>query len=283
MYKGLKMRWITTTTFEIVLPNGKVAIFDPWLGKDPGMPKQFELETTLDDITGADYMFVSHAHGDHVAAVQQINKRFCEGTSGGRIFLPGLSAHAIACKYEIPFRDVVPVFPGETYDLDDMIVTALRCRHRGDDISPLVSRQKSIDMGKSAEDIFLGEIGNIDELDWAVTIKENNFRFMLLGGGVYHFDNSNKFCEQFNPMFVTRQISNILAKNPVLFAQYCHRYHAPYVFPSHHDLGIYESYKDYAPFIKEVNAELEKMGSITRVIDTERGKWYNIDVNIDLA
>ena len=30
--KGIKIRWITTTTFEVVLPNGKVAIFDPWLG-----------------------------------------------------------------------------------------------------------------------------------------------------------------------------------------------------------------------------------------------------------
>ncbi len=273
---GIGIKWIATTTFEIRLPSGRIILFDPWLGRD-GKIKDDVLETTIDDIDGADWMFISHSHGDHCAAVQQINEKFMEGTNGGRIYMPALSAYNIAKKYDVPFRDVLPVYPYETFDFDEFTITALPCRHRGDPTPPSEGHKMMAQRGVTDElDIQLGDIGNLDELDWAVTLKEDNIRFMVLGGGLYHFNNTPNFCKKFNPLFVTRQISNILAKDPVTFAKYCDMYHAPFVFPSHHDLGIYPTYKDYTPFIEQVNEELRKMGSGTVLVNTERGRWYEI-------
>lgn len=275
---SIKIRWIGTTTFEVVLPNGKVALFDPWLGVDPVIGLDMGLETKLEDITGADYMFISHAHGDHCAATQVINERFMEGTNGGRIFLPGVSSLKLARKYQIPFRDIVPVFPNETFELDGMSITALPCRHRGDPISPNQDHEKMRRRNPdiSDEDLDLMDWGNLEEIDWAVSVKDLNFRFMVLGGGLYHFQNTPRFCDNFQPTLVIRQVSNILAKDPVTYAKMCDSYHASFVFPSHHDLGIHKSYKEYSPFFAQVNEELEKMGSRTRLIDIERGKWYTL-------
>ena len=284
--KGIRIRWVTTTTFEVVLPSGKVILFDPWVGNETeefmGPGRKHEIETKLEDISGADWIFISHAHFDHCADVTTINRRFMEGTNGGRIFMPALSAYKLALHYDVPFRDILPVYPNETFDFDEFTITALPCRHRGDPVAPSESRRKALERGQTEEMADLGDIGNLDEIDWAVTIKENNIRFMVLAGGLYHFNNTPEFCRTFNPMFVTRQVSNIIAKDPQTYAKYCHMFHAPFVFPSHHDLGIYKSYKEYAPFFKAVNEELEKMGSITRVLDTERGKWYEIGGYLEL-
>ena len=46
--------------------------------EDDVIPVALNIETRLEDITGADYMFVSHAYGDHCAATQIINERFAE-------------------------------------------------------------------------------------------------------------------------------------------------------------------------------------------------------------
>ena len=283
--KMIKIRWVTTTTFEVVLPSGKVILFDPWVGGETeefmGPGRTHDIETKLEDITGADWMFISHAHFDHCADVSNINKRFMEGTNGGRIFLPALSAYAIAKHYDIPFRDVLPVYPYEEFDFDEFKIKALPCRHRGDAIPPSETRKRSIERGQTEEMMELGDIGNLDEIDWAVTIKECNLRFMVLAGGLYHFNNTPNYCKEFNPLFVTRQVSNIIAKDPETYAKYCHMFHAPFVFPSHHDLGIYKDYKEYTGLFDAANKILEEQGSITRIINTDRGKWYEIGAYIN--
>ena len=280
--KSIKIRWITITCFEVVLPSGKVILFDPWLritDAEKGPHDTDGIETTLDDLTGADWMFISHAHFDHVADVQLVNEKFMAGTNGGRIFLPALSAYKLAQRYDIPYRDILPVYPHETFDFDEFTITALPCRHRGDPVTPSATAEARRKRGSTEEEIFLGAIGNLDEIDWAVTIKDCNLRFMVLGGGLYHFNNTPNFCREFNPLFVTRQVSHILCDDPHKYAEYCAMYHAPFVFPSHHE-GLWPE-NNYQPFVDSVNEILKEMGSNVQVINQERGKWYEIGAYLE--
>ena len=77
--ESVKIRWITTCCFEVVLPNGKVILFDPWTGKSEGYP-DFTVETgmTAADFTGADYIILTHAHFDHTEGVPELHKALPE-------------------------------------------------------------------------------------------------------------------------------------------------------------------------------------------------------------
>jgi Predicted Zn-dependent hydrolases of the beta-lactamase fold len=284
---SIKIRWITTTCFEVVLQNGKVILFDPWTGKSASHP-EFQMDTGMEakDFTGADYIFLSHTHFDHMDDIPAVNALFRKDSYGGRIFMPALSAYVFAQQYDVAYRDIIPMFPNETFELEDMVVTCHRCRHFGDVNDPIGRlpskvKERSIKAGEDPENEFMHAMGSIEEVDLSITIKESNFRFLVLGGRIYRFDNIYKFCETFNPDFVIRQVSP--GFTPKDYAGIIAKYKAPIVFPSHHDShdlvkGSGMSNEEY--FIK-VNEELAAMGSHVQSVNIERGRWYNIGMYID--
>lgn len=285
---SIKIRWISTTCFEVVLPNGKVIVFDPWVGKAPKDYPEMDMQTGMEpeDFTGADYIFLSHTHFDHIDDVAAVNKLFRKDTYGGRIFMPALSTYVFAQQYDIPYRDIVPMFPNETFELEDMVVTCHRCRHFGDAGSPVGSLPSKIqkrlkETGGDPERAFMSDMGSIEEVDLSITIRENNFRFLVLGGRIYRFDNIYKMCETFNPDFVIRQVSP--GFTPKDYAEMVAKYKAPIVFPSHHDSHNLEkaSGMSYAEYFGKVNDELAAMGSHVKVVNIERGRWYNIGMFVD--
>lgn len=284
---SIKIRWITTTTFEVVLPNGKVLLFDPWVGKSdmPEMNMNLGFERT--DFTGADYIFISHIHFDHCDDAQFVNDYYKKDTYGGRIFVPALSAKAFADHFDIPYRDIIPEFPGESFETDDFILDVYPCRHFGDAGAPIgprpsTSEERARQRGASEYEVLSGALGSLEEVDLAITIKENNFRFLVLGGRIYRFNNIYRMCETFCPDFVIRQLSP--GFSPEEYAEICHKYHAPIVFPSHHDSHPLEKIRKttFEEYFGQVNKHLEEMNSTTRVVNIERLKWYNIGMYCEL-
>lgn len=291
MKKGIKIRWITTTCFEIVLPNGKVIVFDPWCGEPVGDYKMsMDLGFTIDDFTGADYVFLSHTHFDHDADIKELIDKKQPDKMGGHVFMGALSAKLFSEVYDVPLCEIVPVYPYETMDLDDLIVTPLPCRHFGDvglDVveTPSETRAGVIARGGNPDKPHnrLMEYGTLEEMDWAVTVKENNFRFMILGGRIYRFNNIYKFAEEFNPDFVIRQVS--LAATPEAYADMVAKYHAPIVWPSHHDSHdlVKASGLSYEEYFGRVNAALETQKAPCEVVNVKRGAWYNIGVGYSVG
>ena len=88
--QALKIRWISVQCYEIVLPNGKVIVTDPFYldaAKFDGMVdltknQQMERDVyaqrgfSVDDFTGADYIILNHVHGDHSNLVGQLWNKF---------------------------------------------------------------------------------------------------------------------------------------------------------------------------------------------------------------
>ena len=68
--KPLRMRWLGTACFEIVLPNGKTLVIDPFVDDAVSAP------ITSDQFEGCDYLFLTHGHYDHILDAGKLAARF---------------------------------------------------------------------------------------------------------------------------------------------------------------------------------------------------------------
>lgn len=283
---NIKIRWITTTCFEVVLPNGKVCVFDPWVGnpyvQHPNVAMNHGF--SVDEFTGADYVFLTHLHFDHIADVKELLEKKQTDPCGGHVFIPAMSAKMFSDIYDVPLVNLINVYPYETFDLDDIVVTPLPCRHFGDkgvDVSETPSQSRAAAMARGDDMTYYDsmQMGSLEETDWAITIKSCNFRFMVLGGRVYRFNNIYKWAEEFNPNFVIRQVSN--GFTPEDYGNMVAKYHAPVVFPSHHDLHRLDQAQgmSFEEYFGKVNAHLEALKVPTRVVNIQPLKWYHLGVS----
>jgi L-ascorbate metabolism protein UlaG (beta-lactamase superfamily) len=68
------LTWHGHAAFEIVTPNGKVLMIDPWL-KNPSNPNAKDGKDPLAAITKVDYILITHGHFDHVGDSVEIAKK----------------------------------------------------------------------------------------------------------------------------------------------------------------------------------------------------------------
>ena len=64
------MRWLGTACFEIVLPDGKTLVIDPFVDDAVSSP------ITSDQFEGCDYLFLTHGHYDHILDTGKLADRF---------------------------------------------------------------------------------------------------------------------------------------------------------------------------------------------------------------
>ena len=126
--QALRIRWISVQCYEIVLPNGKVIITDPFyldaskydgmteLTKSQKMERDVYSQTgfSVNDFTGADYIILNHVHGDHSNLVGELWNKFF-----GRILCPAACCEELAKVFDIPYGAIYPLFPGNTYYFED--------------------------------------------------------------------------------------------------------------------------------------------------------------------
>jgi len=67
---GTQVTWYGQAAFKVVTPNGGVIFIDPWL-KNPKNPDK----ETLEKVTRADYILITHGHGDHVGQSVELAKK----------------------------------------------------------------------------------------------------------------------------------------------------------------------------------------------------------------
>ncbi len=278
----IKIRWITTCCFEIVLPNGRNIILDPWTGKSDKEPDMaIETGFEVDDFTGCDYVFVSHSHFDHFDVLKELLEKKQTDACGGHVFLPALSAKKLCDLYDVPLVDITPMYPYETFYFDDIVATPLPCRHFGDrgifvKQTPAEAEALLAKAGWQAPDIELMQMGTLEESDLALSVNSCNFRMMVLGGRVYRFNNVYRYAEQFQPNFVIRQVSN--GQTPEEYADMVARFHAPLVVPSHHDTHHLEAAagQSLAAYFDRANKRLEAIGAVTRIVNIKPLVWYRV-------
>jgi L-ascorbate metabolism protein UlaG (beta-lactamase superfamily) len=104
--RALQLEWFGCTTFR-VRANGLTLFFDTYVDRPPGVP---EVGLSARDVTEADFVFVSHAHFDHMLGVDTI--ALATGAT-------------VVCSYEVarvmrtngvPDAQILPVSGGEPVD-----------------------------------------------------------------------------------------------------------------------------------------------------------------------
>ena len=70
--KGIKFRYINFACYEVILPNGKEIVIDPCHTMNTDGKKDaymaagsYDIPVDWCDYKGADYVLISHTHGDH--------------------------------------------------------------------------------------------------------------------------------------------------------------------------------------------------------------------------
>jgi L-ascorbate metabolism protein UlaG (beta-lactamase superfamily) len=102
----LSVEWFGCATFRVRIGSSTL-FFDTYLDKAPGVPSA-GLSTA--DVDAADFVFISHAHFDHVLGADTIAK-----ATGATIVGNYETAHLMAAN-GVPASQVLPVAGGETVD-----------------------------------------------------------------------------------------------------------------------------------------------------------------------
>jgi L-ascorbate metabolism protein UlaG (beta-lactamase superfamily) len=116
----LSVEWFGCATFRVRVGSSTL-FFDTYLDKAPGVPSA-GLSTA--DVDAADFVFISHAHFDHVLGADTIAK-----TTGATVVGNYETAHLMAAN-GVPASQVLPVAGGETVDCGGSVtVRVLPAQH----------------------------------------------------------------------------------------------------------------------------------------------------------
>lgn len=109
--------WLGHSAFKLVSPEGTQIYVDPFLSGNPNTPDDWK------DPDEADYILLTHGHGDHVGDTIDIAKKTgCQVVS--IVELSGLLK-----KHGLPKEQAVEMNKGGTIEFDDFSVTMTSANH----------------------------------------------------------------------------------------------------------------------------------------------------------
>lgn len=289
--QALRLRWISVQCYEMVLPNGKVIVTDPFywdmshfdglgeLTKNQRMEKDIYAQTgfSADDFTGVDYMILNHVHGDHSNLVGELWNRFY-----GRVLVPADCAMEVAKAYDIPYAAIYPLYPGNTYYFDDFTLKVYPGAHdnrafrEGKFQRP--SDPRSLYDGSEGFGIacpsLLGPLGSMYNFNFMIETR-NNYRIDFSAGR--DFEEHVAHVREEKPNLMLRH--RIRSYSPEQYADMIEEMGAQLMMPLHHN-NARAAGEDLNDYMKQVNEILIQRGSAARVFNPEPYRWYQICTSI---
>ncbi len=289
--QALKIRWISVQCYEMVLPNGKVIVTDPFywdmshfdglteLTKNQKMEKDIYAQTgfSADDFTGADYMILNHVHGDHSNLTGELWNRFY-----GRVLVPADCAMEVAKAYDIPYPAIYPLYPGNTYYFDDFTLKVYPGAHdnrafregkfqRPSDPKTLIDGSEGFGISCPS---LLGPLGSIYNFNFMIETK-NNYKIDFSAGRDFEEHVEHIRTERPNLMLRHR----IRSYSPEQYADMIETVGAQLMMPLHHN-NARAAGEDLNEYMRKVNEVLTLRGSAARVFNPEPYRWYQICTSI---
>ena len=114
----LRMRWLGTACFEIVLPNGKTLVIDPFVDDSVSSP------ITSDQFEGCDYLFLTHGHYDHILDAGKLAARF-----NPIIYCSQLVSESLAVHLGVNSDQVRTVTAGDIVRVNGMTIEVIQGTH----------------------------------------------------------------------------------------------------------------------------------------------------------
>lgn len=289
--QALRIRWISVQCYEIVLPNGKVIVTDPFyhdasiyegmteLTKAQKMERDVYSQTgfSVEEFTGADYIILNHVHGDHCNLVGKLWNKFY-----GRVLCPAECCEELAKTFDIPYGTLYPLYPNNTYYFDDFTLKTYPGAH--DNRSFREGRYRCPSDPKSSYGGMegfgvpcptrLGGLGSIFNLNFMIETQQN-FKIDFSAGRDY--EEHVKHLTEEKPNLMLRH--RIRTYTPEYCAQQIMDMGAQLMMPLHHN-NARATGEDLNEYFEKVNEILAAKGSPARAFNPEPYRWYTINLSI---
>jgi hypothetical protein len=261
---------------EILLPNKNTILIDPYLtGIDFG-------GFTRDDVSGADYILVSHTHYDHEIDLGYFVEKF-----NSKVFIGAPSVTAALRYHKLPYDNVFPLYPGQHYCFDDFTLDTFQAKHNptgGLRYSPegdITFKAMGITGHKECDDN-----GYLDSYDFLISTN-NGFRVLMASGQAIW---NNTF--DIHPNVLLRQAGmrkggDLLTGEQVPareLAELLTRYGAQVIFPFHHDVMKKRwGEEKLAGYFEEVSREVERIDPGAAFVYPKAWQWYSLGAYFEEA
>lgn len=261
--KGIRVRWFNDACYEIKLPNGKTILLDPYIDRSP-----YKLLGS-EDVTGADYIILSHTHFDHVMNVKELSQKF-----NSKIFVGKASAIGLARYYDIPGYRVYPCGAGDVFEMDDFTLEVIFGKHTnmGDMDCPGNMANNLKRFGLEADMAPVMTCGSYEYCNFLITLPDNTR--ILIWGGEASVEAVNR-ARHFHPDFSIVQIPRESAQQ---IAELYLAVGGKVIFPHHHETILdLEGGKER---IVEMLSIVEERNPYLNVVCPKKGKWYSIQLAV---
>lgn len=265
---SLKIRYIYCQCYEIILPNGKVIVTDPFIS---GAVDDF----SIDDFTGADYIILNHTHIDHDRDVRQLWDRF-----KGRIICQSIAAMDVAHFFDIPYSNIYAVDINNKYFLPDFELETFHGLHDNRLAREGLAKRPS-ETEDFAKEHFgveghrtLDQLGSVFMMNYVIT-TQNNFKISYSAG--QDFEEHARHLENVKPNIMLRH--RIRTYSAQEYADQCNRVGAQLILPLHHENAL-KIEQDLNKYFDDVNKVLEDKKSAARAFNPQPYKWYAIELGI---
>jgi L-ascorbate metabolism protein UlaG (beta-lactamase superfamily) len=115
---GVRFRWLGYVCFEFALPSGRRLVVDPYIDFSPTAPIK------CSEVTGADYIALTHGHYDHITDVGQLLQRF-----HSKVICSREIAEPLSQVFHIDLGDCIRVSAGDRVDFSDLGIEVKRGQH----------------------------------------------------------------------------------------------------------------------------------------------------------
>lgn len=266
--------------FEFRLPNGKTILVDPYFpedGKETGKDKE--------QVTACDYILLTHTHFDHDMHVGYFVEKF-----NPIVFTQAAAAEAVMLFHEIPMDNIIPVYHGQTFTLDDFTLQTYMTKHasfgmRKEDINNDITFRRTGITGHKRVDMY----GDVECVNFILTLP-NGFSFAIVSGTDFSKDIRHA-CANANLDILFRQFGMRRSmKNPgdfdsqippEEFADVLTQYHAQIMVPFHFENTLkFWGEEKLKAYLIQAEQALRKKDSCTTILYPDEWNWYQAGMDI---
>ena len=264
---------------EFELPNGKHILIDPWFTDlDTGKPWPFPGGQTKEDIQRVDYIILSHTHADHDFDLGWFVHKFdCP------VFCNVMVADELVKYHHLPYDNVFPLYPGETFTNVDFSLTTFNGKHN----AALGYCWPNPPQAFLSDRIQLQHLGSLHEIDLLITTN-NNFRILISGGQVVKeelFD----LCRKNGPNLLLRQsgfrkreADKMVQVSPRELAEVFCKYRPQLIVPYHHEIMAKQIGQEATDiYFSEVANAVADIDPGAAMLYPKSWQWYNLTFSIE--
>jgi len=279
---GIRFRWLGYVCFEFILPSGKVLVVDPYIDYSPTAPIKCA------EVTGADYIAITHGHYDHVTDTGALMRKF-----HSKVLCSREIAEPMSRAFGIDLGDLIRVSADDTVSFPDLRVEVKRGQHIN--LIPPMRQVYARVMGKEAEPgMSLQEIQSalnpalhrlqkpetgvmLEKLDKEGVTGGEQLNYLFQADGNLRLFFYSSGAEEHLRSVVAEAKPNVIfvqlgGTDMEKIAEVAALSGADIIIPTHHDGGGIESTHLLAGRFARLLAGKTK----AQCIDIIHGKWYEI-------